>query len=521
MAVPDSREVVVPLPPHAKAPGFRDGFSTLAGMRVREVTDDWLAIAPREGPGVVYEYFRLARLCHSSAQPSDAAWARLLANPPLHADERLLPNLAGDGRDWRERLRAWADRINDPERPEAYLASIGATLTTLPLDEAPAFLSARAREFFAVYPEASFWFLETDELLIKRFAMLRALLAVALAPDVIDENDPEARTLPQLRTLQEHSLTRGSDFGRLIDPLLLTFSPGALGYVFNWMPHAIVFLTGINGSMVRDYPQTPSALYLPHIQAFGSYAWKDAAWFENIRGANAEALLQWWVARLNVVYSYLLDPTNFADLGRHSAPRQVATLLTFERLLADLLLVQAGFQGSELARQQAAFDLLDKAEALLGFGISGSGQGFERLLRRSSMLARLDEIWQRLPLQLQSRFRKHSRALYDGMYEHVREHAYAHRLAGGAIKVGPPGGPLVALSLEGYVPQLVRAVRNSAHGFIEVMTSNVTAVRRDRELLATHDGKLPPHVPDLAALIGFALVADFERVAERTWLPKP
>jgi hypothetical protein len=38
--------------------------------------------------------------------------------------------------------------------------------------------------------------------------------------------------------------------------------------------------------------------------------------------------------------------------------------------------------------------------------------------------------------------------------------------------------------------------------------------------MATHDRKLPPHLPDLAALLGFALVADFERVADQSWLPK-
>jgi hypothetical protein len=378
MSVPDSREVIVPLPPQAKAPGLRDAFSTLASMRVRELAPDWLAIAPREGAGAVYEYFRLERLCDTAAPPSDETWAPLLANPPLHADEELWPDPGAGGRDLRERLRNWAEKINDPERPEAYLASTGARLTTLPLDEVSAFLTVRAREFLAVYPDASYWFMRSGELLIKRFAMLRVLLALALAPDVIDDNDPDAHNLPKLKTLQEHSLTRGSDFGELIDPLLLTFSPGSLGYVFNWMPHALVFLTGINGSLVRDYPQTPSALYLPNIQAIGSFAWKDSNWFEGIDSAHAECLLQWWVARLNVVYSYLLDPTNFDELGRHSAPRQLATLLTFERLLADLLLVQAGFQGSGLARQQAAFDLLDKAEALLGFGVSGSGQGFEQ-----------------------------------------------------------------------------------------------------------------------------------------------
>src|SRR6266508_188856 len=519
MTMTNLGEVIVPLPPHANAPGFRDSFSARADMRVREVADGWLAIAPREGAGLVYQYFRLERLCNAAAPPTEETWAPLLAHPPLHADATLWPAPGGDGRDWRQRLLEWGQRINDPERPEAGLASVGATLTALPLDEAPTFLTAQAREFLAVYPDASFWFLRTDELLIRRFAMLRALLTLALAPDVIDENDPETRTLPQLRTLKEHSLTRASDFGKVIDPLLLTFSPGSLGYVFNWMPHAVVFLTGINGSMVRDYPQTPAALYQPNLQAPGGFGWKNSDFFEDIASAHAEALLQWWVARLNVVYSHLVDVTNFADLGRHNAPRQTAVFLTFERLLADLLLIQTGFQGSELARQQAAFDLLDKAEALLSFGKSGSGRGFERMLRRASMLGRLDEVWHRLPLQLQPRFRRHTRAHYVGMYEHVRTHAYEHRLTCGAVKVGPPGGTLEALTLESYVPQLVRAVRNSAHGFIEVMTSDTSAMRRDRELLATHDGKLPPHFPDLAALIGFALVADFERVADRSWLP--
>jgi hypothetical protein len=516
-----SEEVIVPLPPQAKAPAYRDSFTTRANMRVRELAPDWLGIAPREGAGSIYAYFRLERICDASKPPTDDTWAPLIANAPIHADEELWPEPEHGKKDWPERLRAWGETMYDPARPETHFASAGAILTTLPLDEAPTFLAERAREWLAAYPDASFWFLRTDELLLRRFAMVRTLLTVALAPDVIDENDPVQKgTLPQLRTLQEHSLTRGSNFGAVVDPLLLTFSPGALGYVFNWMPHALIFLSGINGSLVRNYPQTPSTLYLPNIQASGSFAWKDAEWFEDIEPATSEALLQWWVTRLNVVYSYLLDPTNFDNVGRHDAPRQVATLLTFERLLADLLLVQAGFQGSELARQQAAFDLLDKAETLLGFGIQGSGQGFERLLRRASLIARLDEVWQRMPLQLQPRFRKHTRALYDGMYEHVRQHAYSHRTTAAAIKVGPPGGPLNGLSLESYVPQLVRAVRNSAHGFIEVMTSDAAAMRRDRELLTAHDGKLPPHFPDLAALIGFALVADFERVTDGTWLPQ-
>jgi len=190
-------------------------------------------------------------------------------------------------------------------------------------------------------------------------------------------------------------------------------------------------------------------------------------------------------------------------------------------MLADFLVIQSTVQGPELARQQAAFDLLDKAEALLGFGSDRSGRGFERLLRRRSMVARLDQVWSRLPVQVRGRFQAHTRRVYDQLYEEVRRHVMEHRLSGSAVRVGVTNGEVDAVSFETYVPGLVRAIRNSAHGFIDVLTSNRHQMRRDRALLATHDGTLPPQFADLAALIAFALVADYERVIDGTWLPLP
>lgn len=58
------------------------------------------------------------------------------------------------------------------------------------------------------------------------------------------------------------------------------------------------------------------------------------------------------------------------------------------------------------------------------------------------------------------------------------------------------------------------------HGFIEVLMSEHRRMRRDRALLATHDGKLPPQFGDLATLVAFAIIVDFEGVTEGTWLPQ-
>lgn len=230
-------EVIIPLPRAEKAPAFLDSLTSLAAMSVRAVGDGWAAIAPAEGAGRTHPYFELVRLADASTVITDEIWAPLTANPPWHsAVEDLAPRIGADGAKepaWRERLLAWSDEIYDPERPEAGFASLSARLMGSSLEEVPALLSAHAQSLLAAHPRGSFWFMRTDELLARRLTVRRALLTFALMPDVLEENDPMVRTLPQLRTLQGRSRTGWLSFGRLLDPLLLAFSPASHGFVFD------------------------------------------------------------------------------------------------------------------------------------------------------------------------------------------------------------------------------------------------------------------------------------------------
>lgn len=226
-----------------------------------------------------------------------------------------------DGPNWRERLRDWSAEIYDPTRPEAGFASMSAELHALPLERVPPFLSAHARQLLATHPAGSFWFMRTDELLVGRLAILRVFLALSLVPDVLDENDPAEGGLPRLRTLQGHSLTGSLGFGKLLDPLLLAFSPATLGFVFDWMPHALVFLSGIPGSMLCRYPATPWAVYEPSLQSPGRLDWKHMGFVANLSPGQIGSMLQWWVGRLNAIFGHLADPTQFSDLVARHAPR--------------------------------------------------------------------------------------------------------------------------------------------------------------------------------------------------------
>ena len=58
--------------------------------------------------------------------------------------------------------------------------------------------------------------------------------------------------------------------------------------------------------------------------------------------------------------------------------------------------------------------------------------------------------------------------------------------------------------MESYVPDLVRVVRNSSHGLLDLLSGE------DRYLVSTHSGRLPAELPELAVLVGFGLIADAE-----------
>jgi hypothetical protein len=484
-----------------------------ASCRFQEVTPGWAEIEPAEGSGAVYPYFQAYRLCDASTHLTDEVWEPLRQHPP-HADElldslELPPRFPGS--DPRDGLRKWAAKLEEQGTPEAQLEAIQSLIRAARPDELPGYLSAQVPALFEAYPSGSLWLIATDELLVRRFAFLRANLAVELLPDALAE-----KPQPRLATAKEHSLTGGVHFTALFDALMLTFSPATIGFVFDRMPHALVLLFGgTDAKLIRRYPTSFASLYEPEIQASHSRGWWDGEFAHGVTAEQTEALLQWWVRRMNVLYSHALDPTQFGDrLNRLRPTAQMAWHLTVERALADALLIGAGIQTAPLARQQAAFDLFDKLESLLGFSSDDTGKGVKRMLRRDAMVRRLDEVWDALPVQLRTRFRKHTKWLYDAIFQEVRAHTFEYRLTENGVRVARASdGKLITWPMERYVPELVRAVRNSAHGLLDQLEGP------HRFLLATHDGKLPPQLPELASLLLFGVIARAEDLFAQGWLP--
>lgn len=501
-----------------RAPGIRDGIRDRAQWRLTEVAEGWGAVEPVEGPGATYPYFQLRKLADASSTITDATWEPLRANPAYDKGDAAVRTRPGGEptSEWDQALIAWADKVFASGRPGADLIAVNATLNALPLEDVPGYLTEQVPKLFEAFPLGSLWFMETDRLLSQRLSLQRILLNQELIPDLFDSVTPEA--MPALQLAQEHSLTNGASFSPLYDPLLLAFPPTTLGFAFDWMPHALIWSAGFAGMLVEDHPPTMASIYAPDLQSGYGFHWRDTDFWEDIEPGLIESLFQWWVTRLNVIYSHGLDPTRFVDeAGHYRAERQVAWMLTVERLLADSLVIRSQPQGSGLALNQAAFDLLDKAEALLGFGQSKSSKGFQRLLRRTEMTEVLDRIWDTcLPIQLRERFKRYTRHLYDAAYQAVRDDVYDHRITDGGVLVWSDAeNRVVQRDWDDYVPKLIRAIRNSAHGLVDQLEA--PSKHKERNIIATHSGKLPPVLPDLAALLSLALVADAERLCDGSW----
>lgn len=490
----------ITLPDPALAPALRDSLEAAADFRVADLGGNDVEVEPAEGSGVTREFLRAHRLCDAGTVITPATWAPLAEHPGYEGNPQR-----------RLRILEQAAQLAQIETAPAMLQAIEAAVAGFRNDELPGWLELQLGRLFQLFPNGSLWLVSVDPVLLARLTLLGGTFALEMTPDFpLNPNNVHG-----FDALDENSLTRGVAFGKALDPALLAFSPGAVGYAFDRQPHALVLLFGFDAELREVPPRSLSSLYEPTVfEDFSDEPWNDPHFRANLEPTDIESLLQWWVSRLNVFYSHAADPTRFVDDdGKNDPAAQTAWFLTFERMLADATLILAAPQLAALARMAAAFDFLDKAEALLGYGRDGSGGGFERLLRRSEMRRQLDRAWQvSLPARLRTRFQRHADALFASVHAEVHDHALAFRRTQSGVKVGrEQDARLFNRPLETYVPELVRATRNSSHGFLEALTG------ADRFLLATNDGHMPRQLADLIAFFLFGFAADADAVCERRW----
>ena len=495
------------LPDPEFAPAYRESLELRSHFAVNDFGDDIVSVAPAEGPGTVAAHFSLTKLCDAKSDLKDPAlWSPLERHPPRRRGDV-------DADEYREEmLRRGREITSRNESAEAQMVAFALAAFAAAQDGGfPELLTQNLPPLFEQFPSGSLWLVAVDDVLLARLAFGRAQLAFQLTPDM-----PLGPETDALRAFSELTLTRGIDFAAIMNPPLLALSPSVLGFLVPAMPHVLVFCFGGGVDLRRPYPISLSSLYRPGVLN-DSEGLDRSALLANSEPDDGPRLLAWWVDRLNELYSHATDPTRFTgEDGYHDAAAQTAWMVTLERLIGDAVSLLSEPQATDLDRVQMTFDLLDKAESLLGYGRKRSGKGFAALLRRSESVPRIREALRSLPEDLASRIGDEVQRLFDELYAQVRVNTLTHRLTGaGAMIATTSPDEFEFFPDDRLVASLCRAVRNSSHGLLDTLDSH-----QDRFLLASNTDGIPAELPALAPLIAMGILADTPSLVDGSWRTK-
>jgi len=499
---------VARLPDATIAPGYRDALPHLCRFSVDDLGGGLVTVAPAEGAGTVTDYFRLLKICDASSDFDDpCVWAPVREHPPRRRHD------IADPAAYRDRMikRGIEIRERNPSDASEVAAFALAALGAAEAGDLPDLLAANLPGLLERFPRGSLWLVTIEDVLLARLAFGRAQLAAELTPDL-----PLGPEMELLRGYSGLTLTHGVNFAAVMDVPLVAFSPAVLGLLVPAMPHVLVFCFGDALELRRPYPTSFASLYRPTV--LNDPEGLDRSPFTaNSTAADGTDLLRWWVDRLNVIYSHAADPTRFTtDAGFYDAPAQTAWMITVERLIADALSLLAEPQATDLDRVQLAFDVLDKAEGLLGYDRVESGRGFGALLRPTQSTRRAREAFSSLPGNLGARLGDEVARLFEGLRKEIRSNTQQHRLTANGVKIARrDAGTLQSISDDDLISSLCRAVRNSSHGLLDVLRGHP-----DRFLLAANSGDMPAELAALAPLLALALLADAESLVDGTWRTK-
>ncbi len=360
-------------------------------------------------------------------------------------------------------------------------------------------------------PEMTMWLVIAHDALLSRLSMMHWLFQFAHTPDI----RPEQLLDDYRRSLAAQSLSSRVATSDVVQAIFLLFSPAATGFAAPWLPHTLALEFGAAIDLRKPYPTSLNSIYEPRVLTPPEVDRRREVWINSVPKDGLGSLLQWWVSRLDQVYAIATDPTRFATPdGAHDSAAQLAFLLTVERVLADLQVINAAPQAPALTRLGATFDLLDKLETLLGYGPRSrqkygtddwrSGAGFVRLLDSTESQPLMRRGFGKMPQQFGSLFIAHSEDLFRVMYEELRDGVLQARLTDDGVRVG--SNAEMAVPTEEYAGKLIRAVRNSSHGLLDQLAG------READIAASHTGALPHTLPELASLIAVALLADPEKL---------
>ncbi|WP_154606649.1 hypothetical protein [Rhodococcus sp. AQ5-07] len=370
-------------------------------------------------------------------------------------------------------------------------------------------LAVRENTEIPLFPDRSAHLISTSEVLRLRVKLPSILLRLAQDPQLINElrtgtvNVEQDGLTFQSAEEQIRSLVLSGSF---LGPLMGSLLPCMWGFPISRPQSAIVFgfgravpsVTSMSRGMLQLLPETGQSVD-PGRPQFAPVATREA--------------VDWWVLRLNQLFTYLTDPATFVDSGGLYAPHeQQHWMLTVDQILRLTTSLQMSVR-DPVGQRATAFTLLGSfSDRLLGskvnlkklFTLAYAREQFEFVKR--SMPAPASEIL--LPAA--------QRAL-DALEEVQAGFFIAHQRNARTVTIHQADGQAKTINLQDAAARLMVLHRNATHGYGGLRTSEDKRIAAELEerLLAQHNGKIPNDIALLPYLYLLVAMSDPDTVRGR------
>jgi len=191
-------------------------------------------------------------------------------------------------------------------------------------------------------------------------------------------------------------------------------------------------------------------------------------------------LLKWWTEKLDSLFNYLLDPTNFADEQKINPERQFLTGLTIDRIFKEISTIEAEMRQNNppFVSFQLSFAVLDKISNLIAKGDrQEEPKVFEKLLSKNKIILELNNVFNTMPKPFDNYFRIKFKKTFEKMVDDIEKSIFLKGILtnNDEVKILDKNLPV-----EEYLPHLIRSLRNSHHGYL--------IKNKDLEYLKVTDG---------------------------------
>jgi hypothetical protein len=357
--------------------------------------------------------------------------------------------------------------------------------------------------FLSLFPNGEIYATRKNVLLEKRFTALRGFHLIA--NETFMKRAGSGKDFPGFNTLQKFHTFSILNLDDFLKPLFLLFEPFIFGFscqtainppkqnisrdeftfIFlfgeniNWLPvmqyvekgYQKVMPDGYSGKKIdiiipKDSPWGLENIYNPSFFGIVKRQTNNNLYFSSPEYFN---LIEWWFDKLNHLFNYLLNPINFTKHNNKINPdRQFVTALTVDRIFKESSLVQTELRKNPVpfVSFNLSFAVLDKISGLISQGgINGNdAEIFKKLLKKSIITPKLREIFDTLPHPFDNYFRNQFKKDYTKLEKAVKDSIFLDIFSTSVKDKMNISGKNI--SFEEYIPDILRTIRNSHHGYI-------------------------------------------------------